>query len=314
MLPFRLEILAHCGRGTGRDGRDGRGHLKNVSGCQGRRGADSASITLSRLQILALDTTSREGSVAVVRDGVLIHQHRGDPRVTHGERLPGDMMRALNGAGIGAGDLDLLAVAVGPGSFTGLRVGVAAVQGLALARGLSVVPVPTLEALARGVASAFRRKEDDPPVELIAPWMDGQRGEVFAALYEVLPPNEELPPKGGSHGGSHEIHSPIAAPPDVVLDAWQLCSSEAPVVFIGDGAVRYRDLLAARLGTRARILEPPPLAAIIARIAFDEPHRAVEPHAIVPLYVRRPDAELARERRETRGSGARAAEPDKRQV
>jgi tRNA threonylcarbamoyladenosine biosynthesis protein TsaB len=259
---------------------------------------------LSPLHILALDTTSRAGSVAVLRDGSILHLHIGDAGLTHGQRLPGDLMRTLDRAAIRVDDLDLLAVAAGPGSFTGLRVGIAAVQGLAVARGLRVVPVPTLEALARSVASAFRPAEDSG-AGLIAAWMDGQRGEVFAGLYADLPPN------GGSHreqgiGGSPRDHTvapiepPIAAAPATVLDVW------APrlgyvIVFVGDGAIRYREEIAGRAGTTARIVEPPPLAATIAQIAFEEPHRAVEPHAIVPVYVRRPDAELARERRQ--GSG-----------
>jgi tRNA threonylcarbamoyladenosine biosynthesis protein TsaB len=263
---------------------------------------------LSPLHILALDTTSRAGSVAVARDGSLLYQHSGDPGLTHGQRLPGDLTRALEHAGIRIDDLDLLAVASGPGSFTGLRVGVAAMQGLAVARGLRVVPIPTLEALARTVdmdtvaiaagdtdtvASAFRRKSGGEPSRLIAAWMDGQRGEVFAALYEVLPP------KGGSHKVAvTTIHAPMAGTPAAVLDAWALRDDGSPIIFIGDGAVRYRGVLASRFGPRARVLDPPFLAATIARIAFEEPHRAVEPGGIVPVYIRRSDAELARERRQ----------------
>ena len=101
------------------------------------------------MHILALDTTTREGSIAVARDRTLLYECAGDAARTHGERLPSDIMRALESAGIGLADLDLLAVAAGPGSFTGLRVGISAVQGLAMARSLRVVPVPTLEALAR---------------------------------------------------------------------------------------------------------------------------------------------------------------------
>jgi hypothetical protein len=63
-------------------------------------------------------------------------------------------------------------------------------------------------------------------------------------------------------------------------------------VFIGDGAVRYRDIAAA-----ARLIPPPPLAGVIGRIAAEDPARAVPPHAIIPIYIRRPDAELARARR-----------------
>jgi tRNA threonylcarbamoyladenosine biosynthesis protein TsaB len=244
----------------------------------GDRVQTSASITLSRLHILALDTTTPGGSAAVMRDATLLNEWCGDAALTHGERLPGDFLRALEGAGIGFGDLDLLAVAAGPGSFTGLRVGIAAMQGLAVARGLRVVPVPTLEAL----AAAARQMTTEP---LIAAWMDGQRGQVFAALYER---------------DGREVAPPLAAIPADVLGQWNLPDS-ATLAVIGDGATRYETVLREHLGSRVRILPPPPLASTIARIAFEQRHRAVSPDAIVPIYVRRPDAELARQRRQSTG-------------
>jgi tRNA threonylcarbamoyladenosine biosynthesis protein TsaB len=204
----------------------------------------------------------------------------GDPARTHGQRLPGDLMRALETAHARLDDIDLLAVAAGPGSFTGLRVGIATMQGIAFSRGLEIVPVSTLEALARHAAGDADRQA------LLAPWIDAQRGQVFAALYGP---------------GVTEILVPAssAAPPDT-LSAWRGPIGSSDVLFSGDGAMRYRDLIAAALGTHARFLGAPALAATIARIAARDLHRAVVPHAVVPLYVRRPDAELARERRPSR--------------
>ena len=230
---------------------------------------------MSPLYILALDTTSRVGSLAVARDDAILTLSVGDPARTHGERLPADIQRALARAGVPVEGLDRLAVAAGPGSFTGLRVGIAAIQGIAVARGLDVVPVPTLEVMARAVPS-------DPRQPLVAVWMDGQRGEVFGALYQEQ--------------RRREIQPPLAGKPDTVLDAWAL-PGDSPLLFVGDGAVRYRAIIEARLGSGATIVEAPPLAPTIARIALEEPDRAVPPHEIVPVYVRRPDAELARERR-----------------
>jgi tRNA threonylcarbamoyladenosine biosynthesis protein TsaB len=229
---------------------------------------------LSPLQILALDTTTRSGSAAVVRDGSVIAERTGDPAITHGQRLPADIAAVLDEAHLTVRDLDLLAVASGPGSFTGLRVGIAAIQGLAVAHRLKVVPVPTLEALARSFATPSAH-------DAVAAWMDGQRGEIFGMLYD-------------NH--ARELMPAIAAQPERVLDEWRLAADRS-VVFIGDGAVRYRTILERRLGTGVRVIEPPPLARAIGRISSDEPHRAVAPHQIVPIYVRRPDAELARERR-----------------
>ena len=124
--------------------------------------------------ILALDTTTKGGSMAVVHDGLVRVERAGNPEVTYGERLPAELERVLDEAGVRIEAIDLFAVAAGPGSFTGLRVGIATIQGLAMARARRVVAVSALDALARAVTNAD---------QTIATWMDAQRGEVFAALY-----------------------------------------------------------------------------------------------------------------------------------
>ena len=227
--------------------------------------------------VLSLDTTSRAGSVAVVRDGRVLCELPGDARLTHGERLPGELMRALAAARVRLDQVELLAVAAGPGSFTGLRVGIAAMQGLAMATDLRIVPVSALDALARAAGVGADR---------IAAWIDAQRGQVFAALFDGA--------------GGEPLVAPSAMTPLETLAAWAEISSDGPIRFIGDGAVRYADLIRRELGTRAvRLAEAPPLAAVIGSMAAENPQRAVLPHAVVPIYIRRPDAELARLKRTT---------------
>jgi tRNA threonylcarbamoyladenosine biosynthesis protein TsaB len=237
------------------------------------------------LVILALDTTTRAGSVAILRDGEILSEINGDASLTHGQRLPAEFRLALETAGVALDDVGLLAVVAGPGSFTGLRVGIAAIQGLAFSRGLSVVPVSALEAIGRHTLRTTT------PDALVAPWIDAQRGEVFAILYDGDVERPLVPPS--------------SAPPQATLDALLdlgLTSARdegrsRPIIFAGDGAVRYKDAIARALGARAAVLEPAPaLAAEAARLAARHPERAVVPHAIVPIYVRRPDAELARGR------------------
>src|SRR5262245_4087755 len=97
--------------------------------------------------VLALDTTTRQGSIALVRDGVVVDEFCGDGAVTHGERLPGDLARVVESNGLQIGDIDLFAVAAGPGSFTGLRIGIAAMQGLALANDRPLAGVSALDAV-----------------------------------------------------------------------------------------------------------------------------------------------------------------------
>src|SRR5262245_20183821 len=101
--------------------------------------------------VLALDTTTRRGSVALARDGAVIGVTSGDPAITHGQRLPADLLRLLERHTLSVRDIDLFAVAAGPGSFTGLRIGIATMQGLALANGKPIVGVSALDALHHSV-------------------------------------------------------------------------------------------------------------------------------------------------------------------
>lgn len=224
--------------------------------------------------ILSLDTTTAAGSTAVLRDDVVLAELTGNPEITHGERLPEDLMRVLREASLRIEDVELFAVAAGPGSFTGLRVGIATAQGLAMARHRRVVPVSTLEALAKAAIN------DTTP---IAAWMDAHRGEVFSEVYG--PDGLDVLVRGES------------SLPSTLLGSWDHTLAGGTPVFIGDGAVRYRSEILARFGRDARVLHPPPLAGHIGQIAAAHPERAVLPHAVVPIYIRRPDAELARARR-----------------
>jgi len=183
-------------------------------------------------------------------------------------------MHVLDAARCTLEEIDAFAVITGPGSFTGLRVGISTMQGLAFARQRHVFPVTTFEACERHAAGPHAT----------AVWIDAHRGEVFAMLLDA-------------DGGT--LESPSSRPPVNTLDAWQPALAElARVRFTGDGAVRYRDVIQNRIGAAARVDETVPLLAGIAgRIAEASPSRAVAPHAVIPQYVRRPDAELARDHR-----------------
>lgn len=236
--------------------------------------------------ILALDTSSRAGSVALTRDGAVVATVSGDPARTHGERLPGDILRLLADEGLSLAQVDLYAVSSGPGSFTSIRVGVATIQALALAHRRPVVPVSTLDAVARTLRTAAAA------TDLRAAWIDGQRGEVFAALYG-----------SGAHG-EEAVAPPSAGTAVDVLDTWAPRLIGRSICVGGDAVAGTRDLLEARLGPRATLLsDRAPLAPVIARIAAERAARGetVTPHAIKPVYVRRSDAELARDRRRHRG-------------
>lgn len=236
--------------------------------------------------ILALDTTTRGGSVAVCDDDRLIAVMEGDVSRTHGERLPAELAATLSSAGAQPTDLRLLAVGSGPGAFTGLRIGIAAIQGLAVVLGVPVVGISALEALA---VEAFAVAEVDSSDEVVA-WMDAARSEVFAGRFRR---DGGLDPIGVIALGAATVATPSAhlARLDAAVD-------RAPV-FIGEGAIRYRAALAT-WHPAARVLpHPATLAPTIARMGWRCAARgeAGLPHAVQPLYVRRPDAELQRDGR-----------------
>jgi tRNA threonylcarbamoyladenosine biosynthesis protein TsaB len=224
--------------------------------------------------LLSLDTSSATGSAAVVRDGRIVVEHAGDRSRTHAERLPRELMDVLDAARGSLDEVDGFVVVTGPGSFTGLRVGIAAIQGLAFARHRQVYPVTAFEAFAR----------HGPAEQPRAIWIDAHRGEVFATLFDA---------------DGRLLEPPSSRPPAETLDAWRgSLSGLERVRFIGDGAMRYRQAIQDRIGAAAGVDEKVPLLAGIAgQLADASPERAVSPHAVVPHYVRRPDAELARDRR-----------------
>lgn len=225
--------------------------------------------------ILALDTTTRGGSVAVVDDDRVLALLPGDASRTHGERLPAEIAAVLAQAGVERQHIDLLAVAAGPGGFTGLRIGLAAVQGLAMTLNKLVAGVPTLDALAAQAQEGG----------LIVPWMDAQRGDVFAAVID---------------GASRAVLEPaVAEPPSPVLDRWRGRLLSHQVTFVGDAVERDRELIGLAGEGRWELKMPGPLAPQIAMIGrrMAEQGQAGLPHALTPIYVRRPDAVIEREKR-----------------
>lgn len=247
---------------------------------------------------LALDTSSKEGSLALVRDGTVVECATAEAHRTHGERLPGELAELLARHGLSPGAVDVYGVAAGPGSFTGLRVGLATIQAVALVTGRPVVAVSSLVALAAAVV---------PPeaTDLVGVWIDAERGEVFAALYERCPSGEdaedesrtepERPPPGW------RVLSPSSVgTPEAIRADWAPLVGRRPLVLVGDGAVKYRALFCGPERETVRIIAPPPVAPVIGRLALArlKEGATVSPYGVRPVYVRRPDAELARERRE----------------
>jgi tRNA threonylcarbamoyladenosine biosynthesis protein TsaB len=240
------------------------------------------------VRILALETATRMGSWALVEDGEVVASAEGADERSHAEQLPRALIELLAGRGVTLADVDAFAVATGPGSFTGLRIGIATAQGFAMATGKPVIPVPTLDAIAEGAA----RDPAAAGLEYIAVWLDGQRREIFAALYALRRRGEDdtapaLPAL---------LMPPQSAAPDFIAAEIGDLIGDAHAGFAGDGAHRYRGAIDT-LGLReARLFPLRSIAPDLGRLAHRRQDTAVPPHAVAAVYVRRPDAEVARDR------------------
>jgi tRNA threonylcarbamoyladenosine biosynthesis protein TsaB len=232
--------------------------------------------------ILAIDTITRAGSVALL-DGTTIVSKVGESSISNAERLPSEALDWLAAHGRVLNDVDVVAVLAGPGSFTGLRVGLAAAQGLAHAGNRRALAIPTLEALAFAIAPT-------EPVVAVA-CVDGQRGEVFYAAW--------LREAGQPFAADAPVVAPAVGRPEELIAALGATRLAGPLRFIGDGAVRYRDVWTA-LPSSVLVEPTPPLAELAASLAATRAERAGRPHDLRPIYLRRPDAELARERARAR--------------
>src|SRR6266849_1462612 len=178
------------------------------------------------MKVLALESATLSGGAALVDGERLLGEITLDVAVTHSERLMAAVDRLVAECGFSPRDLDGLAVSVGPGSFTGLRVGLATVKGLAMALDLPVAPVPTLDALAARLPFA------NAPV---CPILDARKGEVYLSLYRW------------SGSGMERQWDYLALPPESAA-----ARLEAPVILLGDGIEACRPWLD-RMGEGARV-------------------------------------------------------------
>jgi tRNA threonylcarbamoyladenosine biosynthesis protein TsaB len=191
---------------------------------------------------------------------------------SHTASLPALVDRVLADAGVTIGDVEGLAVSIGPGSFTGLRIGLALAKGIAFAGGLPLVGVPTLEALAH-VADAS-------PGETICAAIDARKREVYAALFTATP------------AGPRRVSTDVALAPEALA-----ARLTPPCVLVGDAGEVYGDVLGARATLRPFATHHP-RGGVIARLGAERigAGEGGNPGPLEPTYVRAPDAELPRPR------------------
>jgi tRNA threonylcarbamoyladenosine biosynthesis protein TsaB len=227
--------------------------------------------------VLGVDSATADAVVGVTAEGEIVREVQVDPgpdgRPRHAQVLLPEIERSVEAAG-GWEEIDRIAVGVGPGSFTGLRIGISTARALAQAREIPIVAVGSLTALGRGIASS-----PEGSGRPVLPVIDARRGEAFAALIE--------------NGGS-ELWPPFVAPPDELVDRVQ--GLDRLPLAAGDGALKF----AAELNSAGATVAPPgdPAHRVAARHVCAVGEAAIEasPDQIQPLYLRPPDAKRWLER------------------
>jgi tRNA threonylcarbamoyladenosine biosynthesis protein TsaB len=240
------------------------------------------------MRVLALDTATRATAVALceLADGeeaslAACVERRDDPpagsRPGHAARLLELVAGAMADAGAGWADLDRLAVGVGPGTFTGLRIGIATAHALSRARGIPLVGVSTLESLALGGARAGS-------AACVAAVIDARRGEVFAAAWRV---DRGRPVRLGER-----VIAPVAISPQAL--ATELASIAPAVLAVGDGAIEFRSALERSLAVIPEDGAEVHRVTAICHCELASEQRLGRPEDVTPSYLRIPDAEISR--------------------
>lgn len=227
------------------------------------------------MNIVGIDTSGPSASCAVLRDGVvaeLIYMNRG---LTHSETLMPALDAALNGAQLRLSEVDCFAAVAGPGSFTGVRLGVCAAKGLAHAWSRPTARIDALEALAMNLAGFDG---------LACPILDARRGQVYCAAFDVT---GGLPERV-MEDGAMELGAFLAQLP-----------GDRRLAFLGDGLRVHEARIREQLPDAW--IAPPNLRDIRADaaclLAQARPNRWMEAGALTPIYLRAPQAERERERR-----------------
>ncbi len=246
--------------------------------------------------VLGLETATNVCGVALVDDDRVLAEFSTAGRLTHSQRLMPLVEQALGEAGIDRGRLDGIAVSAGPGSFTGLRIGLATAKGLGYALDRPVLAVPTLDALAFNVWAW---------PGLICPLLDARKDQVYAALYRGSPPT------GGR--SLRRLGGYWAMDLGALLE--RLSAFNEAVLFLGDALPRYGPGIAERLGAKAHFVPVSgrfPRAAAVAELGLRRLAAGRRPGAAEarPIYVRQSEAEVkararARARRAATNDGSR---------
>ncbi len=235
------------------------------------------------MKVLGIDSSGMTATAAILTEDELLAEISVNHKKTHSETLLPMVSELMQMTELSPADMDVLAVAAGPGSFTGLRIGAATIKGLGLALDKPVAAVPTLMALAWNAAASSG---------VVCPMMDARRNEVYAAAYR-------MPGPGAEHSALPEELIPGEALPAAEM-AERLNNLGEPVLLLGDGADATKDILVSRLTVPYRFapvhMNRQRAASVAALgVIFAEKEMLVNVDDFEPVYFRKSQAERVRD-------------------
>ncbi|MGE5404415.1 MAG: tRNA (adenosine(37)-N6)-threonylcarbamoyltransferase complex dimerization subunit type 1 TsaB [Candidatus Saccharibacteria bacterium] len=228
--------------------------------------------------LLAIDTATPVAGVALADENKILYEITANLGFNHSRTILRMVESMLDMAGVRLGEVDVLAVTTGPGSFTGLRIGLATAKGLAMASVKPIIGIPTLDALAYNYSWAS---------PLVCPILNARKGEVYTAFY-----------RGGKEFAERVTDYMALSPEDLAVKVRDIIKQEGAshIVFTGDGLPIYGEFLEQELGALARSAPDVlayPSAASVARLAVKrmESGQIDDIYDITPVYVRLSEAE-----------------------
>lgn len=226
--------------------------------------------------ILAVDSTTPVAGVALVDEEKVIAEYFSNYKRVHSENLLPVIDRILTDCNCHLQDLTAIAVTTGPGSFTGIRIGMATVKGLSLGSGIPLISISTLDAIACNVIFSNY---------LACPVLNARKNEVYAALYDVRGAMPDL------------IWGPVAGAPEIIADkALKAAADREGIIMLGDGYFPFKQCFQEKLGDKLAVAPSHlmlPRAASIGTLARQKinQEKFEDVHSIRPYYIRLSEAE-----------------------
>ena len=228
------------------------------------------------MRVLAIDCSAKSVSAAIAENGKLIVESFLNIKLTHSETLMPIIEQVLSNARLTLKDIDAFAVTAGPGSFTGIRIGISAIKGLAFADEKPVYTFSTLDAMALALEGSFATEG------IICGLMDARRNQFYNAIYEI------------QNGVITRLCNDRTIEADVLKD--ELKAYSLPIILMGDGAEQFNNLTNGIFTLAPETMRVQRAAGIAIKASTGEGITPVSPEGLQAIYLRKSQAEREREK------------------